>query len=497
MKRALFSIVAVAVCLGILEVGARLVEDYGCRSLPTSTELSGWQSTFFRTFHDWHEPDPDLLWRFKGNLENPLVTTNASHLLGAEISKIKPDDVFRILLLGDSSPVGIGLGSRLQAFGEQLQRMLDIVLTDYSRVELINTTVPGYSSEQIRVYLKGEGWQYEPDLVILYCGNNDASISGYLTDRELLERQRLGSLRKLLSRLALYRLTRATLAPARRLDELRPEKLKVRVSADRFYENLRSIADLCVEHSSPLVIVKPPVPLLWPALLQFKVFGNSFSEGKPIMPEAMRQVLAREIKYCFDSVIFHHLLDNADVFTQMVVQSAFTDSLSPYEAIFLYSQQLDIQPDDAVTINNLGVSYWQAGNYREAETTLRKARETYVRTTANLSPAFVAGGAPFLYNLGVNLLSMSERDTTKLAEAYTVLDSALQADYFSLRIKAAYLDQIDRLEGLPGVFLYDPSPTFSSNGAEALFIDHCHPTVEGHRLIATGLCQLIIRDIVR
>ncbi len=497
MKRALFSIVAVAIALGVLETGARLVEHYGCQTGPVPAESSGWQATFFRTFHDWHEPDPDLLWRFKANLEHPLITTNSSHLLGGKINRKKSESVFRILLLGDSSPVGIGLSSRKQAFGEQLCRMLDVVLTDYSRVELINTTVPGYSSEQIRVYLESEGWQFEPDLTILYCGNNDASISGYLTDRELLQQQSFGPARKLLSELALYRMARVALTSANAPEELQPDMLRLRVSTDRFHQNLKSIAALCAEHSSPLVIVKPPVPLLWPALLQFKVLGDRCSEGRPIMPEAMRQVLAREIKYCFDPVRFSHLLDNTDVFTQLVIQSAFTDSLAPVEAISLYSRQLDIQPDDAVTINNLGVSYWQAGNYRQAETTLRRARETYVRTTTNLSPAFVAGGAPFLYNLGVNLLSMSERDTTKLAEAYTALDSALQADYFSLRIKAVYLDQIDRLEGLPNVFLYDPSPAVRSNGAESLFIDHCHPTVEGHRLIATGLFQLIMRDIVQ
>jgi len=497
MKRILFSIVAVAIFLGVLEAGARLVEHYGYRTLPAPTEPSGWQTTFFRAFHDWHEPDPVLLWRFKANQEDPLVTTNASHLLGAEISKTKPDDVFRILLLGDSSPVGIGLGSRRQAFGEQLCRMLDVVLTDYSSVELINAAVPGYSSEQIRAYLECEGWRYEPDLIIVYCGNNDASISGYVTDCELLERQRLGSVRRLLSGLALYRITRVALTSTKGSDKLQPDMLKVRVSPDCFYENLRSIADRCVERSCALVIVKPPVPLLWPALLQFKVFGDKRSDGKPIMPETMRQLLSREIKYCFDLVIFRHLLDNADIFTQMVMQSAFTDSLSPEEAISLYSQQLDMQPDDAVTANNLGVSYWQAGKYREAETFLRRARILYAQAVDDLSPAFVAGGSPFMYNLGVDLLSMSVHDTTKLVEAYLHLDSALQADYFSLRIKRAYLDQIDRLEGVPGVFLYDPSPTFRINGVEALFIDHCHPTIEGHRLIATGLYQLIMRDIVQ
>ena len=47
-------------------------------------------------------------------------------------------------------------------------------------------------SEQIWVarFLATRGWRLEPDLVVVYCGNNDASISGAVSDATLMGRQR-------------------------------------------------------------------------------------------------------------------------------------------------------------------------------------------------------------------------------------------------------------------------------------------------------------------
>ena len=51
---------------------------------------------------------------------------------------------------------------------------------------------------------------YEPDIIILYCGNNDASVSGYYTDREILDRQILKEHRRFLSSFAFFRVLNFT-----------------------------------------------------------------------------------------------------------------------------------------------------------------------------------------------------------------------------------------------------------------------------------------------
>ena len=298
MFRRLFlgCIVSLAVLL-VLELAGRVIEMAVPRIVMSTEASPGWQTPFFQSFLDWHEPDPDLLWRFKAGLDDALMKTNSQHLLGDELSEEKPPGVYRILLLGDSSPVGIGLQNRRQAFGELLATALNISLIDYKGVELINAAVSGYTTEQIKVVLEHTGWKYQPDLVIVYAGNNDASISGPSSDEELLHSQELRGLRRAFSHLALYRLLRSALAGSRTSPGELCLELKPRVSAERFGHNLAEIANQCRQHNCPVIIVKPPVPRLWPAGLQFKVFQHAGADGgRLIMPEQMRRLLGRNVK---------------------------------------------------------------------------------------------------------------------------------------------------------------------------------------------------------
>ncbi|MDH4156680.1 MAG: SGNH/GDSL hydrolase family protein [candidate division Zixibacteria bacterium] len=497
-RLALGCIVSLAVLLA-LEVAGRLVETAIPRIISTSEVSPGWQTPFFQSFLDWHEPDPDLLWRFKAGLDDPLVRTNSQHLIGEEFTKEKPPGVYRILLLGDSSPVGIGLKNRHQAFGELLARDLNITLVDYKSVELINAAVSGYTTEQLKVVLETTGWKYRPDLVIVYAGNNDASISGPLSDEELLHFQKLRGLRRAFSHLALYRLLRSVLTGSKTsLDELDYE-LKPRVSAERFGNNLAEIANQCRRHNCPLIIVEPPVPRLWPAGLQFKVFQHAgTADGRLIMPEQMRRLLGRNVKYCLDQERLRQLSGQRDVFTDAVYASAYADSMDTDGAILFYSDRLRRDSLDPVAANNLGVSYWEKGRYREADSLLKLARRLSLRRSdGETSMARLTASSPFLYNIGINMMSWSEQDASLADVANAHLDSALQADYFSLRVKRDYLREIERLADREDVFVADLRQTFADNGGEALFIDHCHPTPEGHRLIADYLHRLVLQQIMR
>jgi len=498
MKRKLtFSVVVFVVFLLLLESAARLLEANLSFVAVRPGDKPGWQAEFFASLFDWHEPDPNLLWRFKAHLDNPLIKTNSAHLIGDEVTTEKDPHTFRILLLGDSAPVGIGLKSRKSAFGEVLRRFLQIECEGNRQVEVVNAAVSGYSSEQIARFIELRGWSYEPDLVILYCGNNDASISGPYSDRELLKRQRLKAVRNFLSRFALYRVLRGVLA--KRISEIGGpgESLKVRVPRDRFGENLQRIADGCTNHNCSLVILKPPVPMLWPAGLQFKVFTHvTGRDGYLILPDAIVDILGREIKYCLSEEMFVQLYGRGDKFTRAVYLSAFSDSLSSLQAIEYYTQLLETDRDNPALLNNLGVSLWENQQYREADYYLRRARKIFVdRQTDRTNPSLAGAGSPFLFNIGINYLyangaSLSFLEDTN-STALVYLDSALQADYFSLRIKRDYWEKIDELEAQPNVTVIDLPTIFGKNGNEKLFIDHCHPTAEGHLLIARELFKVI------
>ncbi len=487
---------AFVLLLLLAEGGALLIERGAGRWADDAVGLSGWQAKFFGSIFDWHEGDPDLLWRFKPNLANRYIQTNSTHTIGPEISHPKPPTSFRILLLGDSSPVGLGLGSYHLSFGPQLQMRLQDLHGEHREVELVNAAVAGYTSEQLVRYLELHGWEFEPDIVVLYCGNNDASISGFQNDRELLRKQRLSQLRALLSRTALYRVLRSALAPSCSSAPAHEMALQVRVTPEQYGENLTTIAKQCHRQNCPLIIVKPPVPLMWPAGLQFKPFRRlKGSDGQLIMPEPLAECLSRPIRYCLDRERLPSWYNNPDKVTRLVYASAYWDTLPPAEAISFYNEQLRVDPQSPILWNNLGVACWESGRYAEADSCLHQARQASVRMRdSQPDPASHALGTVFLFNIGINLLSAAQYDSATLhsdpALAITYLDSALQADYLSLRVKRCYLEQIDSLgEEWENVTVVDMPTVFAQNGGESLFIDHCHPTAEGHRLIAQEIFE--------
>lgn len=497
-RQAAFAFIVILLAVVLLETTARLIEAYVLTSIGQAAPRPGWQTEFFGGLFDWHEPDPDLLWRFKADLNNPLILTSADHMLGSKITTGKPADTYRVLILGDSSPVGLGLSSRRQTFGEILRYLLDRRYAGRKTIEVLNAAVSGYTSEQIVRLLTIKGWKYDPDLIILYCGNNDASISGVYSDRELLQSQRLTSVRKILSHLALYRILCGLLVGRLSADQSGCGDLKVRVSPEDFGANLEAIAGQCIERHCPLIILKPPVPYLWPAGLQFKPFLHVTGEdGRMIMPEQMADLVGRHVAYCVKEEWFTSIFNTGDAFTHEVFRSAYVDTADPEGAIRRYMDRLAIDPENPVLLNNLGVACWKDRQYREAEHYLRRARTSFLRLHGiTVSPAIAAAGSPILYNLGVALLSSDslrqpyEYDTADAAFAF--LDSALQADYFSLRIKKAYWQEIDRFTGNGRVAVIDLPAIFNRDDRERLFTDHCHPNSRGHLLIAEAVYHTII-----
>ena len=496
-RKAIYAFVVTAVALVIIEGVSRLAERALTPRADRSVSEPGWQTTFFQDLFDWHQSDPHLLWRFRPNLDNRLIRTNSRGLIADEIAVDKPPDVLRVMVVGDSSPVGLGLRSRTETFADALKRRLESENPRGQRVEMINAAVSGYSSEQVVRFMESEGWQYRPDVVIVYCGNNDASISGAYTDRELFAAQRLSNVRGLLSRLALYRLLRAAiLSLDSSAEPPPPDQLKVRVPPGQFGENLRQLARRGAEEGCRIILCEPPVPLLWPAGLQFKVFRHvSAAPGRLLLPEAMLTVLGRPVEYCLDSAHIAWLYGGTDVFTESVLGSAFADSLVPAEAVVHWQDLAVRSSDDPVALNNLGVSLWKLAKYADADTVLTRATSVFAQQHDPASVMAKAAGSPFLFNQGVNMRYRHGRQRAEVVEdttaEYGYLNAALQQDYFSLRIKEPYVAQIRQTGERFGIPVLHLPAIFRDNGGEHLFIDHCHPTAKGHRLIAAELADAI------
>lgn len=100
-----------------------------------------------------------------------LLAYNDRGIRGPEIPYEKPDDTYRVLILGDSFVDGytVEFDNRVS---EVLQRLLrEAQLT--GSVEVLALGTAGYSTDQELIWLETEGLLYEPDLVVLLFYYND------------------------------------------------------------------------------------------------------------------------------------------------------------------------------------------------------------------------------------------------------------------------------------------------------------------------------------
>jgi lysophospholipase L1-like esterase len=347
------------------------------------------------------------------------------------------------------------------------------------KFELVNAAVSGYTSLQGLTYLKNYGLKYSPDLIIVYFGNNDASQNGYISDKELMNRnpQLVGFLGTL-NHLATYRFLKELILPIKAsLEKKQKEKKEVvvRVSPEDYYQNIEGMIKFAKDNNMKIVLINVPVPLEWPSGLQFKIFANLKTEkGELVMADETQSLLKRKVSYCIDWAHFAKIYDKIDWYSITVFKSAYEDQGNIDSSKAFYEKGLILQPENFVYLNNLGVLYWREGNYTVAENLFTKA---------------VAQDSLYAilhYNLGIAL-----KNSGKLEEAQKELEKAKELDFQSLRIKNTFREKLKELSLKYDVPLVDAVSAFNKIGNETLFIDHCHPTQEGHRIIAEEIYKTI------
>lgn len=134
---------------------------------------------------------------FSGRLQraeyNVKVSVNSEGLRGKETTA-NTDDIFRILILGDSQAFGAGVADSA-TFAVQLSQLLRQTVPG-KKVEALNAGVPGYGTADQLHFLKVKHKRLAPDLIILqFLSVNDFSDNrtpanqwadvreGMLTDR--------------------------------------------------------------------------------------------------------------------------------------------------------------------------------------------------------------------------------------------------------------------------------------------------------------------------
>jgi hypothetical protein len=117
----------------------------------------------------WYRPDRELGWKPRPELRdvNTAGWRDREHLLA------KPDDVYRIAVLGDDYSEARRL-ALTDTWWARLAPGLDACgFQPHKRIEVLNFAVGGYGTAQQYAQLETSALRYQPDLVLLQFNNTD------------------------------------------------------------------------------------------------------------------------------------------------------------------------------------------------------------------------------------------------------------------------------------------------------------------------------------
>ena len=106
---------------------------------------------------------------------HPTISINSHGFRGPEFEVQKPEDTYRVFVIGGSSTFGVGTvdNATIPAHLERMYLEADLPF----RVEVINAGIPGAQSYTEHMLVKDRIRGMDPDLLIVYDGKNDISQS--------------------------------------------------------------------------------------------------------------------------------------------------------------------------------------------------------------------------------------------------------------------------------------------------------------------------------
>jgi lysophospholipase L1-like esterase len=166
-KNLLLVALSITLSLFLAEVGTRVITPMFQKEGPVSPSLD--KPTFNVPIY---RPDSQLFWRTKPLARFKGMDINSKGFRGKEFSTKKSSGMYRIIALGDSSTLGVGVPNS-ETYCAILESLLNQPKNSSRRYEVINAGVAGYSSLQGFRYLKSDIINYQPDLITIYFGLND------------------------------------------------------------------------------------------------------------------------------------------------------------------------------------------------------------------------------------------------------------------------------------------------------------------------------------
>lgn len=204
-------LIQLVVVLALLEVVARIFDPLGVSYYP---ETARYFDTLLLEEPIGYRHRPGL----QGTFYGAPVSINALGLRDREVGD-KAAGEYRVLVLGDSVPFGIGV-----RYEESFPYRLEVLLNERHpgrRFRTLNLGVPSYNTEQERIQLETLGLPLRPDAAILLFSSNDIMPKLWVFEKRArwyvnaVQRSYAGSLLFVLARTVSQRLGSA-LPPAAR-----------------------------------------------------------------------------------------------------------------------------------------------------------------------------------------------------------------------------------------------------------------------------------------
>jgi lysophospholipase L1-like esterase len=342
---------------------------------------------------------------------------------------VKSPETLRVFALGASTTFGLRVG-RDEAYPARIEQRLQASLGDTRRAEVINLGCPGCSSTHvaglIRVVL-----DYDPDLLLVYTGENEMlRLDMEAAPRSVLAKAReavieASSIAKWMDH-GLGTRTRAPAARTATADDLTAGRIEV-YSAEGISGRIHPLpSDAALEQA-----------------------GARFFDKLEFMVEAARSAAV--------PLIFIHPVHNP----------FWQPGGSGLPADFA---------DTSAVVDRVDLALAAAGRGE-----ILAARAMLERTTDE-APTF----AEAWYHLGRAEIALGRVD-----EGRAMLRVARDRDAWTHRMTSPLEDRLADVARSRDVPLVDPRNRFESvrtqEEVDRLFLDHVHPTVEGHRVIADAL----------
>lgn len=166
----------------IIEIGSRIYEYQlsRCALLDSASYETIDESLRDKTCSDsnrlvYEKPNITVL---QPNQHYDTINVNSFGFRGNEISKEKQEGTYRIFIVGGSTAFGAGATSDENTISGFLQKIFDKernITDNIKHIEVINAGIPGANSVREYYYIKNTLLQFQPDMIVIYDGLNDAA----------------------------------------------------------------------------------------------------------------------------------------------------------------------------------------------------------------------------------------------------------------------------------------------------------------------------------